>query len=59
MWLNFLLQKVFQILRFLKIDVVSDIAKDLPPTGIPYKRPERKSRKDLDGTAVEGERPPT
>ncbi|XP_033647607.1 putative helicase MOV-10 isoform X2 [Asterias rubens] len=51
--------EVFQILRFLKIDVVSDIAKDLPPTGIPYKRPERKSRKDLDGTAVEGERPPT
>ncbi len=50
--------QAFQILRFLKIEVVSEIAKDLPPT-IPYERPKRKTMRELWGEIVEGERPPS
>ena len=56
-WNLFVLQKAFQILRFLKIEVVSEVAKDLPPT-IPYERPKRKTMRELWGEVVEGERPP-
>ncbi|XP_033647604.1 putative helicase MOV-10 [Asterias rubens] len=50
--------KAFQILRFLKIEVVSEVAKDLPPT-IPYERPKRKTMRELWGEVVEGERLPS
>ena len=43
-------------MRFLKIEVVSEVAKDLPPT-IPYERPKRKTMRELWGEVVEGERP--
>ncbi|XP_038054524.1 putative helicase MOV-10 [Patiria miniata] len=44
---------VFQILRFMKIEVKGEIADDLPPT-IPYQRPSRKSLRQAKGEIVDG-----
>ncbi|XP_022081525.1 putative helicase MOV-10 isoform X2 [Acanthaster planci] len=48
---------VFQILRFLKVEVIGDIAADIPPS-VPYERPSRKSLRQATGEIVDGVPPP-
>ncbi|XP_022081467.1 putative helicase MOV-10 isoform X2 [Acanthaster planci] len=45
--------EVFHILRFVTVEVTSEIAEDLPPS-VPYQRPPRISRREPKGEIVEG-----
>ena len=51
--LIFFLVQVFHILRFLTVEVSSNIAEDLPPS-IPYQRPPKLARRESKGEIVEG-----
>ncbi|XP_071805215.1 putative helicase MOV-10 isoform X3 [Asterias amurensis] len=45
--------EVFHILRFVTVEVESEVAKDLPPS-VPYQRPPRVARRQRKGETVEG-----